>query len=226
MVHSHRALHAVSLAVFLAGSVAHADAPVERFRIDPRGRIIGVLLADGTEIRTSSQGTAALRREVRPGDTVQVTYTATGDAGLAVQRTGHVLDLGPANNPPGSPATVPVAGNAGPFPADAVPFAVVGDATDLPPASVQGRVEMVTHTRAGMPTGFVLEGGAQVSVVPSLAGFLLEVRRGEALQVEGRGGTGPDGTGLWALTITSVTRGVLLDMNLGPGPVELRVPGG
>ncbi len=240
-----RCARAVTVAALLAAPVvARADAGFQRFRIDPHGRVAGLLLGDGTEIPASPAATAVLASSIHPGDSVRVTYGPTGEALLALQRTARFVDLGNANTPVGvTPADVspqlpiPTARGGGPqivapfnpavptVPREAVPYSVIDDASGLARVNTQGRVSMVTHTQYGVPTGFVLDNGAEVSVAPSVAGMLEDVHPGDALRVVGRGTTTPQGTGLWAVSITS-NHGVILDMNRGPGPVELHLPRG
>ena len=227
MSYPFRCVRAVALAAVLAVPItARADAPFRMFHIDPHGRVAGLILSDGTEVPASPRASADLARWIHSGDSIQLTYGPRGESLLSLRRAGRMFDLGPANTPVGitpGDVSVPTARGGGPRSLEAVPYAVVDDARPLARLTTQGHVTMLTHTSQGVPTGFVLDNGTQVSLVPSVAGVLADVHPGELLQIEGRGTSTPQGTGLWATSITTADRGVILDMYRGPGPVELRL---
>jgi hypothetical protein len=203
-----------TVGLFLAlPAVAQADGVVDRVRIDPHGRVAGLYLRDGTVIDATPSRGPSVQQAVRPGDTVRVTYTAEGQAMLFDRRTSQFVNLGPAG---------PTARGGGPRATGPVTeYALVDDAMRLSAVTVQGRVTEVTHTQHGVPTGFLLDDGSQVSVVPDVAGVLDSVRPGDVLRVDGRGTRTPQGTSLWAVVITTSDHGAILDMTRGVGAPEL-----
>lgn len=199
---------AVALAV---PALAHADGVVDRYRVDPHGRLSGVILRDGTEIVVTGAQAAAVSAAVRPGDLVRTPGGPQNTLELQDPRTGRTIDLGSIDS---------VARGGGPVSA-AVPYARVDDARPLRAFTVRERVAYVTHTPNGDPSGFVLRDGTQVHLVPAVAGVTSEIRPGDLLRVDGRGTPSAYGLGLWGMTITRPTGLVVLDMTRGIGAPEL-----
>jgi hypothetical protein len=196
-------------------AMASAHGTVDRLRLDPHGRVAGVYLRDGTEITAAPERAAALALAIQPGDAVHVVYNPQQQALLFDARTSRFVELTSA-----TPAFAARGGGPG-APAVAIPYARVDDATQLAPVRVEGRVAQITHTAGGVPTGLLLDNGAQVDVVPDVAGILDTLSVGDALRIDGRGTQTSAGTSLWALTITSARRGVVLDMTRGVGAPQL-----
>lgn len=194
-----------------AGPAAITEGRVESFRIDPHGRVAGVILQDGTIIAVPVALAWDLVRNVEIGDWVRTLPGPAQTVQLNNPRTKSVLALGPAEH---------VARGGGPPSREALPYARVDDVTGLERFAAEGKIKVLTHAPQGLPTGFVLQDGTQVSVAPSVAGVLRNLRPGERIRVEGLGTRGPANPSMWALTISRPKGEVLLDMTRGIGPVE------
>jgi hypothetical protein len=199
---------AAALAALLSSAlpaISHADGTVERYRIDPHGRVAGVILTDGTVVSATPSQMDVLRTNVRPGDAIHVALGPRNSYELENTRTERWVNLGQFDQ---------VARGGGPYNA-AVPYAQVDDARRLGTYTVQGHVARILHTPNGDRSGFLMDNGAQVWVVPGVDGALEVIHPGDQLRVEGRGTPAPQGVGLWALTITRPNRVVVLDMTRG-----------
>lgn len=131
---------------------------VQRLALMGRGEMHGLILSDGTEVKTPPYLSTQLAYAVRPGHSVTMhrLHAAALPLVQAVSITGEatgrtVIDTGPPG--PGGPA--------GPRPA------VTGDACGAPgQAEVQGRVRMALHGQQGEVNGALLEDGTVLRLPP------------------------------------------------------------
>jgi hypothetical protein len=126
---------------------------VQQFTLTPRGDIDGLILTDGTEVKTSPHLSAEIAYSIKPGDTVTIhglhaaalpLVQAVSITDEAIGRT--VIDYGP----PG-PRRGPAVGLTAPIPGL---------------TEVQGRVRMVLHGRRGDVNGALLEDGTVLRLPP------------------------------------------------------------
>ncbi len=160
-----------ALAVLLSGAAASSQAapnlvgsrlwglPVFKGRVDlftltPRGAIDGLVLGDGTEVKTPPHLSRAILRAVRPGDIVTVRGLKAAALPLveAVSIEDEtsaqtVLDTGPGASPS-------VADNG----------AIVPVTTTI--QRVEGRIRLVLHGARGDVNGVLFDGGIVVRLPP------------------------------------------------------------
>jgi hypothetical protein len=210
--------------VFTTASTAFADdAPrtVTAIRIDPHGRSSGVILSDGMEIVGMSPFAGGLASSVRVGDPVSIALGAGDTVQLIDRRTLVVCDVGPREmvalepliGPPvgGGPpdVTVDTGANAGEKPGAVTR---IDDARTLTRIASDGHVTMITHAPDGAPSGFLMEDGTQVHVIPRASDLLRSMPVGAFVHVDGVGTRTRNGTGVWALAVTRPDGFVWLDV--------------
>ena len=190
---------------------------VDQFRIDPHGRVSGLLLRDGTELVAQGQTAVVLSGMVRPGDRIRTPVGPGRTLEVEDARSGRFVEIGTVDE---------VARGGGPIsPGPVQPYAHVDDASQLQRIAITGRIRTMMHVPNGAPSGFVMEDGTQVHIAPSAAGAVAgQVSPGERIRVEGRGTHTPMGIGMWGVTITRPNNFVLLDMTRGIGAPELNLP--
>ena len=190
---------------------------VDSFRIDPEGRISGLILQDGTEVVVPLQTASTLQSAIHVGDRIRTPYGPNNTLEIEDAASHRFVQLGTADE---------VARGGGPLPSGPVqPYAHVDNASRLPRLAVTGMVRKMLHVPNGAAAGFVMEDGTQVHLVPSVADAVAEqVSPGEMIRVEGRGTRTPGGTGIWGVTIVRPNNLVLLDMTRGIGSPELNLP--
>jgi len=162
---------------------------VQQFTLTPRGDIDGVILSDGTEVKTPPHLSTEIAYSVKPGDTVVVhglhaaALPLVQAVSITDEATGRtVVDSGPPGPgrgpgapPPPPPPGDPDAGPPGPIPG-------LGE--------VQGRVRMTLHAPQGEVNGALLEDGTILRMPPPQAfRFAALLRPGQLLVVEGTGFT-------------------------------------
>jgi hypothetical protein len=125
---------------------------VQQFTLTPRGDIDGLILADGTEVKTPPHLSTSVAYSVRPGDAI--TDQATG---RTVVDSGPPAPPGPPPPPSGSPPLPPIGASA----ATTVPLPGLVEA--------QGRVRMPLHGPQGDVNGALLEDGTVLRVPPPAA---------------------------------------------------------
>lgn len=210
-----------ALAIASYSAISHADDAqparrVESMRVDPHGRVSGFILADGTDLRASLPD--QLAASTAPGDLVRAPLGARGSFEVENLRTGRfvpIADIASAARG-GGPQPVGATAKVGEYP-------LIDDASKLDRLATSGRVRSMLRSPNGMPTGFVMDNGAQVFTVPTVAdGVVEQVRPGDEVRVEGRGTKSAHGTGMWAVAITR-GNAVLLDMMRGVGAPELNL---
>ena len=159
---------------------------VQQFTLTPRGDIDGLILADGTEVKTPPHLSTSIAYSVRPGDAVSVhglraaALPLIQAVSITDQVTGRtVVDSGPPGlagppPPPGPPPLPPTGAPAG--------------ATSPPPGFVeaQGRVRMPLHGPRGDVNGALLEDGTVLRLPPPAAmTFASLLQAGQTIVAEG-----------------------------------------
>jgi hypothetical protein len=182
-----------------------ADSTFERVRIDPHGRVSGLILADGTDVAAAPGEAAQLAQQVRSGDPIALERGPGNSFVVLDGRTGGRFALGSMDS----------VGRGGGPPSSAVPYQLVDNARDLPWMTTQGRVTRVLHTPNGDTSGLLLDNGMQVRIVPGVEGVVAAMRLGDIVTVGGRGTATPAGSALWAIRIAQPSGLVLLDMTRG-----------
>jgi hypothetical protein len=187
---------------------------VDRFRIDPHGRVSGLILSNGTEIVVAGPRGQTLTALVRPGDRIRIPFGPSETVQIENERTGLYLPIGTV----GSFAR-------GGGPATDIPYAPIDDASRLHRITVRGHVHSMLSLPDGTPSGFVMQDGTQVHLLKRVAFAATKmISRGEPIVVEGRGTRSRMGTGLWAVKIMRPDRRVMLDLTRGIGAPELNIP--
>jgi hypothetical protein len=146
-----------------------ADAVFARWLYDPRGKITGLWLDDGTLLESSPAQAAALREEMRPGDRLHV-RRATGSAVsiVDVDRNVHV-NLGPQVRARGG----------GLLGHDGAAW------SGLEPHSDSAPLRAVGYDVEGKPRVLLLDDGAQIHIPPRAAELARGLRIGTPLEVQG-----------------------------------------
>ena len=155
---------------------------VQQFTLSPRGDIDGLILADGTEVKTPPHLSTQIAYSIKPGDNVIIhglhaaALPLIQAASITDEATGRtVIDNGPPGPGPGpAPPLPPVEPEAGP-------------SAPIPGLSeVQGRVRMVLHGPRGDVNGALLEDGTVLRLPPPEAyRFTNLLQPGQALVAEG-----------------------------------------
>ena len=140
---------------------------VQQFTLSPRGEIDGLILSDGTEVKTPPQLSTSIAYTIRPGDTVTIhglraaaipLLQATSIADRTSGRT--IVDVGRGTGPDGPR---PLSGT---------------DASGM--AEVRGAVRMSLHGARGEINGVLLADGTVLRLPPEAAsnmGSLLQPGR-------------------------------------------------
>jgi hypothetical protein len=158
---------------------------VQQFTLTARGDIDGLILADGTEVKTPPHLSTSIAYSVRLGDPVSVhglraaALPLIQAVSITDQSTGRtVVDTGPPNLPGPPPP-------AGPPPA---PLAVPAGASRPMPGLVeaQGRIRMPLHGPQGDLNGALLEDGTVLRLPPPAAvTFAALLQAGQTIVAEG-----------------------------------------
>jgi hypothetical protein len=157
---------------------------VQLFTLTPRGDIDGLILSDGTEVKTPPHLSTQIAYSVRPGDTVTIhglhaaalpLIQATSITDEANQQT--IVDNGPPG--PGRGPGVP--------PPPATAGAAAGPEGPIPGLTeVQGRVRMALHGPRGEVNGALLDDGAVLRLPPEEAARLANLLQpGQTVVAEG-----------------------------------------
>jgi hypothetical protein len=161
---------------------------VQQFTLTPRGDIDGLILSDGTEVKTSPHLSTEIAYSVKPGDTVTIhglraaALPLVRAVSITDEQTGRtVVDNGPpgpGRRRPGEPSPAPWPGS----PA-AGPGAPIAGLTE-----VQGRVRMSLHGPQGDVNGALLDDGTVLRLPsPEAYRFATLLQPGQALVAEGTG---------------------------------------
>jgi hypothetical protein len=163
---------------------------VQQFTLTPRGDIDGLILSDGTEVKTPPHLSTEIAYSVKPGDTVTIhglraaMLPLVQAVSITDEQTGRtVVDNGtpgpgrrPGVPPPSPPAPWPGAPAAG-------PAAPIPGLTE-----VQGRVRMSLHGPQTDVNGALLDDGTVLRLPPPEAHrFATLLQPGQALVAEGTG---------------------------------------
>jgi hypothetical protein len=128
---------------------------VQQFTLSPRGDIDGLILSDGTEVKTPAHLSIEIAYSVKPGDTVTIHGLHT--AALALVQAVSITDQANGrtiidNGPPG-----PRRG----------PSAAPGSVPPTPGlVEAQGRIRMTLHGRWGEVNGALLDNGTVLRLPP------------------------------------------------------------
>jgi hypothetical protein len=136
---------------------------VQQFILSPRGEIDGLILSDGTEVKTPPRLSTSIAYAIKPGDTVTIhglraaaipLLRATSITDRVSGRT--VVDAGPGPGPePGPRGPGQLAGNSSPGTVE-----------------VQGAIRMSLHGAAGEINGVLLTDGTVLRLPPETASSL------------------------------------------------------
>lgn len=183
------------------------DGQVQQFTLSPRGDIDGLILKDGTEVKTPPHLSTAIAYAVKPGDKVTIhglraaalpLVQATAITDHASGRT--IVDTGPAPRPPGVAA--PPEPNA-----DGV-------------VELQGAVRMSLHGARGEINGLLLQDGTVLRFPPDAAANMANLLQpGKNVVAEGAQVMSPVGKVMQVNAIgTSRADLVPVAGPAGPGP--------
>jgi hypothetical protein len=178
---------------------------VQQFTLTPRGDIDGLILNDGTEVKTPPHLSTEIAYSIRPGDTVTIhglraaALPLVQAVSITDDATGRtVIDTGP----PG-PGRGPGAG----------PAAPLSGLTE-----VQGRIRMSLHGPQGDVNGALLEDGTVLRLPPPEAyRFATLLQPGQTIVAEGAGSVTAIGKVLHVQQI-GPSREQLSLVEAGPGP--------
>jgi hypothetical protein len=167
----------VTTATFDLSQLPAFKGTVQQFTTTPRGDIDGLILTDGTEVKTPPHLTAAIAAAIKAGDVVTIrglkaaSILLVAASSVTNDATGvAVVDSGPGGS--GKKAGWP---KAGPRPV------IEGIATE-----VQGKVKAVLHGRKGELNGALLEDGTVVRLPPHEAARLASLLvAGQTVAVRG-----------------------------------------
>lgn len=156
---------------------------VQQFTLTPRGDIDGLILTDGTEVKTPPHLSTQIAFSVKPGDAVTIHGLRAAALPLVQafsitdEATGRtIVDNGPPGpgRGPAPPPPPPVGPNAGP----SAPLSGL--------TQVQGRVRMALHGPQGDVVGALLEDGTVLRLPPPEADrFATLLQPGRNLVAEG-----------------------------------------
>jgi hypothetical protein len=156
---------------------------VQQFTLTPRSDIDGLILTDGTEVKTPPHLSTELAYSVKPGDTVTIHGLRAAALPLmhAVSITDDANGRTVVDNGPPGPGVPPPPPNAGP---EVAPPAATGPLPGL--TEVQGRVRMPLHGPRGDVNGALLEDGTALRLPPPEAYRLSSLLQpGQAIVAEG-----------------------------------------
>jgi hypothetical protein len=160
---------------------------IQQFTLTPRGDIDGLILFDGTEVKTPPHLSTELAYSVKPGDTVIVhglraaALPLVQAVSITDEQTGRtVVDNGPPG--PGRPGAPPP-------PAPRLGTPAAGPGAPIPGLTeMQGRVRMSLHGPQGDVNGALLEDGTVLCLPPPEAARLATLLQpGQTVVAEGTG---------------------------------------
>jgi hypothetical protein len=150
---------------------------IQQFTLTPRGEIDGMILSDGTEVKTPPHLSTAIAYSVRPGDALIIHGLRAAGIPLiqAVSITDHTsgrtildTDTGP--------------GPRGPRPSPPPPPGFAG----VQLVEVQGRIQMSLHGPRGETNGVLLSDGTVLRLPPdAFFGFASLLEPGKTVVAEG-----------------------------------------
>lgn len=192
------------------GAAPAVSGRLQRWLVNPDGRVDGFLLADGTQVNLPPHLSATVLQAVKPGDTVQVQGWRAPNAPVlrAVRLTagGRTVE-----------DTPPAVGSPPPVPPRSEPAALAA-------MSASGRVARLLYTPRGDANGVLLDSGAIVRFPPHVgAGLASSLQPGSTLFARGWGSRSPQGEALEATAMGSSAE-TARELFAGPG-VEPPLPG-
>jgi hypothetical protein len=143
---------------------------VQQFTLTPRGDIDGLILTDGTEVKTPPHLSTEIAYSVKPGDAVVIhgLHAAALPLVQAISVTDEVTGRTVVDNGPPGPGRGPAAAPLGGF------------------GEVQGRVRMSLHGAQGEVNGALLDDGTVLRLPPPEAyRFTALLQPGQELFAEG-----------------------------------------
>jgi hypothetical protein len=183
---------------------------VQQLTLSPRGDIDGLILSDGTEVKTPPHLSTQLAYSVKPGDTVTVHGLRAAELPL-VQAFSITADA--------SAQTMIDNGPAGPGRGQGAPPQALGPAAPMPGLTeAQGRVRMTLHGRHGEVNGGLLDDGTILRLPPPEAyRFAALLQPGQTVVAEGVGFANAIGKVLEVWQI-GASRDQLSQVQVPPGP--------
>jgi hypothetical protein len=148
---------------------------VQQFTLTPRGDIDGLILIDGTEVKTPPHLSTEIAYAIKPGDTVTIhgLHVAALPLVQAVSITDEATGRTVVDNGPPGPGRGPGAASGAPIPGL---------------SEVQGRVRMTLHGPRGEVNGASLEDGTVLRLPPPEADRFGDLfQPGQAVVAEGIG---------------------------------------
>jgi hypothetical protein len=148
---------------------------VRQFTLTPRGDIDGLILSDGTEVKTPPHLSTEIAYSIKPGDTVTIhgLHAAALPLVQAVSITDETAGRAVVDNGPPGPGRGP----------GALPRTPISGLTE-----VQGRVRMSLHGPRGDVNGALLEDGTVLRLPPPEADRFVDLLQpGQALAAQGDG---------------------------------------
>ncbi len=148
------------------------EGQVQQFTLSPRGDIDGLILKDGTEVKTPPHLSTAIAYAIKPGDTVTIhglkaaALPLVQASAITDRASGRTLvDTGPEPRPPGVAAAGPSSGGV---------------------IAIQGAVRMSLHGARGEINGVLLQDGTVLRFPPEAATDLTNLLQpGKTLVAEG-----------------------------------------
>ncbi|WP_447984910.1 hypothetical protein [Nitrospira sp. Nam74] len=176
-----------------------ADGIVERYLMDPRGDVEGILLTDGTQMHVTSRSVADFTKAIKPGDHIRV-------EGIRKNGNQVVTPNVISNESTGTRFTVPLRLDLPALPLDRLAMTAL---------KVEGLIRVLLYSPlSGEVYGMVLSDGTQVRLPPDVS---VEFRRsfkvGTQVTVEGYGTENQHGRALEALSM-SANGGPLIPLDL------------
>jgi hypothetical protein len=178
---------------------------VQQFTLTPRGEIDGLILSDGTEVKTPPHLSTEMAYSIKPGDTVTIhgLHAAALTLVQAVSITDETAGRAVIDNGPPRPGRGP----------GIAPGAPIPGLTE-----VQGRVRMTLHGPRGDVNGALLEDGTVLRLPPTEADrFANLLQPGQALVAEGDGFANPIGK-VFEVRQIGASRDQLNQVQAPPGP--------
>lgn len=202
--------------------VGSADAIVIAYRIDANGRRAGLIFDGGATLGLLPESAARLLDELAPSSRVGLRQEPHG---LVVRNeaTGLALDFGDVTLR--DVRTLEGRGIGGGPPVARHPEPVFG-LVELRPLTFEEPIRHVLRSLDGEPIGLLLDGGAQVWLLPEVARVLEGLSERERVRVHGLGTPGRP-SAAWAVVIErprpSAVPEIVLDLRRGGGTPALGI---
>jgi hypothetical protein len=166
-----------------------ADGVVERYLIDPRGEVEGLLLTDGSQMHVTSRIAHDLVKAIRPGDHVRV--YGIRKKGKAVVQPESIVNV-----TAGISFSIPLRLD--------LPLPPHEEYLTMTPMRAEGSIQILLYGRKGEVHGMVLSDGTQVRLPLDVGDeFRRSLRVGESVKVEGYGNENQYGRSMEALAMSA-----------------------